>query len=139
MYHYEIFLYETKKKCAREKKRSTRDRESNALQLQNVTEKKNAPKHGKMAIVYTSLYSTCKSTKYIACNDIFFYFHFGSILMHSTPHFMSHFILFWLYCFGINWTTISLLSFSSSFSLFASLCDGSKRDGMAHIYTVQVK
>lgn len=63
----------TKKKCTRAKKKKQSKKASKALQLQNASEKTSS-KHEKIAIVYTSLYSTCKRVQNILLAMIFFIF-----------------------------------------------------------------
>lgn len=71
-----IFFFsvdKTKKKCTRAKKKKQSKKASKALQLQNASEKTSS-KYEKIAIVYTSLYSTCKRVQNILLAMIFFIF-----------------------------------------------------------------
>lgn len=82
MYHY--YVFEWNKKCvfALESNEKKNDCEKQRYNCKIRNEKKNENKNE--WIVYTSLYSTCKSRKYIACNDIL-YFHFGCFEHRSYP------------------------------------------------------
>lgn len=75
MYHYYIFFFRwiKQKRSVRARKKKQSKKASKALQLQNASEKTSS-KYEKIAIVYTSLYSTCKRVQNILLAMIFFIF-----------------------------------------------------------------